>query len=615
MKRRGFIKAAGLVSTIPGVTLSREVSAASSSSFPDSIMYGDFSATSGTLNVIQGQLPSDLYGHVLMAEGIPLDRNHLTPNGRGAISRIDFQNNDVHFTRKMIDTHSALMQDKVSGLFDRFHLMGGMIYVSPNLGFMNYCNTAPNYMGDNRFALSYEGGVPYEFDAHSLELISPIGEPDEWKTSLPPAADFFAPDKWLFPQVRTTGHPFFDLETGNCITINYGGNVGTTGLRNSFIRLIQWDRLGRFKSWNIVDRQGNNAFLVATSHSLGVTRNHILVFETAARVENTRLLGTHIVVPQQHRTPVWVIRKADLIHGRENVVADYLELDFDTSDIMCNYDDSGDEITLYGQYLGAMDKSEPQYFWERLQFGGRVDSGIAGYPVAPVDVGGLVRARIQVLPDRVREITSDFKLIRDQHLLWDMNDPAYRGHFQFPESFEHIYWSAIGYRPEHLVRRVAYAYRNYPGRLFTNDDLPQQSIPSALVHMDCRTMTISDSYQFPEDCVMRTPQFMPRRGSSAQDDGYIFTAVVRKHPSGETSNGKECWLFDAANLSQGPVCILANDHWNFATTNHALWTESVTPQWNYPYKANYADHFREKMPCHSRKVREAVESHILPRFS
>ncbi|WP_163833135.1 carotenoid oxygenase family protein [Spartinivicinus ruber] len=614
MKRRDFIKAAGVAGLMPGITLSNQT-LIPPSSFPDIIMQSSLKPTSGPLDIVMGSLPADLYGHVFIAEGIPLEKNHLSPNGKGALTRVDFSHGQAQFTRKMIETPSAILQDKLSGLLDPFYLLGGTVYFSPNLGFMNYCNTAPIYMGDNRFALSYEGGIHYEFDGTTLDLITPIGEVDEWKSSLPPIAEAFAPDKWLFPQVRTTAHPYFDFRTGECYTINYGGNMGTTGTRHGFVRLINWDMKGRFKIWTITDRLGKNIYIAATSHSLGVTQNHIIIFETATRIENTRILGFKDVTPQRHSTSAWIIRKQDLNSNQHQVIADKVELNFDTSDIVCDYDDYAGEITLYGQYLSAMDKSEQQFHNEKLWFGGYVSSETSGYPVAPVDVGGLVRARIQVLEHSAREITNDFRLIRDQAVCWDMNDPAYRGHYQFPDQIKHIYWAAIGYRPEHVVKRIASAYDDYPNRLFNNQQLPNFAIPSALIHMDCEQMKIANVYQFPEDCVMRTPQFMEKNNSYDQNDGYIITTVVRKHPSHENSNGKEYWIFDGKNLAQGPICILASKRLHFATTNHALWVPQISQRPNNAYKADIAGYFKEKLPSHSQQVQQAIKRYILPRFS
>ncbi|RSD30961.1 carotenoid oxygenase family protein [Vibrio pectenicida] len=612
MQRRTFLKSLAGAAFVPSQLFAS--TGPESFLFPESIMHANFTPSNGELHLLYGQLPDDITGHVFFAEGIPLEQDHLTPSGRGALSRIDFSPEKSSFIRKMIDTPSAIMQNHIDYWPDKFSLLGGMAYHSPTMGFVNYCNTAPNYLGDNRFALSYEGGVPYEFDAMTLDLITPIGHYDEWQSSLPPWMDALTPDKWLFPQVRTTGHPYFDLDSDECYTINYGGNVSNTGTKDGFIRLLKWDKQSKLRGWRVVGRDGRPAFIASTAHSLGVTRNHVLIFETAAQVEPLRMIGIRSVYAQQHRTPVWVIRKKDLQERRDIVTADYIELDFDTSDVMCNYDDHENEITIYGQYLGAMDKSEPQYIRDKLLFGGRVANNLAGYPAAPVDVGGLVRARIQVRGNSVNEIKSDFRLIRDDQLFWDMNDPAYRGHFQFPEQFDHIYWAAVGYRKGHVIERVADAYEDYPNRFFTNSSLPQQDQPSALIHMDCRQMSVTDAYQFPADCVMRTPQFMAKPNSHGQDQGYVFTAVVRKNPSNNTGNGKEIWLFDAQNLAQGPLAILGHPELNFATTNHALWVPSIGPRPMNAYKADIAEFFTRRAPKHRRAVRQVIEQQILPRF-
>tara|TARA_B100001059_G_scaffold128156_1_gene128056 strand:- start:474 stop:1520 length:1047 start_codon:yes stop_codon:yes gene_type:complete len=331
MKRRTFLKSVAGAAFVPSQLLASQDN--TPSSFPVSIMQAGRSVTSGDLHLIGGELPADIHGHVFCSEGIPLEPDHLSPNGRGALTRLDFSPSKVSFLRKMIDTPSAIMQQHISYGYDSFKLLGGMAYYSPTMGFVNYCNTAPNYLGDNRFALSYEGGVPYEFDALSLDLITPIGHYDEWQSSLPPWMSPFIPDKWLFPQVRTTGHPYFDLESDECFTINYGGNISNTGTKNGFIRILKWDKQSPLQGWNIIGRNGKPAFIAATAHSLGVTRHHILVFETAAQVEPLRMLGISSVYAQQHRTPTWIIRKKDLNPERDYVVADYLELDFDTSDI------------------------------------------------------------------------------------------------------------------------------------------------------------------------------------------------------------------------------------------------------------------------------------------
>ena len=201
MKRRDFLKVAGVAPFVSGVAFSYDP--LPYSTFPRSIMKASLQESEGTLDVLEGNIPQDMTGHIFVAEGIPLETNHLSPNGRGAVTRLDFSADGVNFKRKMINTPSAILQQHVTGLFDKFNLMGGTIYQSMTLGYMNYCNTAPNYMGNNRFAFSYEGGIPFEFDAVTLDLVTPIGEVDEWKSSLPPFVDALTPKKQLFPQIRT----------------------------------------------------------------------------------------------------------------------------------------------------------------------------------------------------------------------------------------------------------------------------------------------------------------------------------------------------------------------------------------------------------------------------
>ena len=127
-------------------------------------------------------------------------------------------------------------------------------------------------------------------------------------------------------------------------------------------------------------------------------------------------------------------------------------------------------------------------------------------------------------------------------------------------------------------------------------------------------MSVTDAYQFPADCVMRTPQFMSKPNSYGQDEGYVFTAVVRKHPTNPSGNGKEIWLFDAQNLAQGPLAILGHPELNFATTNHALWVPSIGPRPMNAYKAQVAEFFTQRAPKHRRAVRQVIEQQILPRF-
>ncbi len=122
------------------------------------------------------------------------------------------------------------MQQHISYGYDSFKLLGGMAYYSPTMEFVNYCNTAPNYLVTIVSRSATKVGF-LQFDALSL-----AGHTDWslwwWPEQSSTLDEPLYSDKWLFPQVRTTGHPYFDLESDECFTINYGGNVSNTGTKN-----------------------------------------------------------------------------------------------------------------------------------------------------------------------------------------------------------------------------------------------------------------------------------------------------------------------------------------------------------------------------------------------
>lgn len=98
MERRTFLKGLAGVTLVSGeLFASPEVN---HSLFPESIMRADFTASSGNLNLLYGQLPDDIMGHVFFAEGIPLEQDHLSPSGRGALTRLDFPQAKSHLCAK-----------------------------------------------------------------------------------------------------------------------------------------------------------------------------------------------------------------------------------------------------------------------------------------------------------------------------------------------------------------------------------------------------------------------------------------------------------------------------------------------------------------------------------
>ncbi|SMF82859.1 carotenoid oxygenase family protein [Pseudobacteriovorax antillogorgiicola] len=584
------------------------------SSFPVGIMNAPLKSSAGSLDILEGDMPDDIFGHYFFMEGIALETGHFTPAGRGAICRVDFnQPHSISFKRALVQTPSAILMDHVSSSRDQFKLYGSLFYLSSSLGFMNFNNTAPIWMGDNRIVLTFEGGQPHEIDPLSLEVVSSVGTPDEWRPSINGVAGWFTPKKWLFPQVRTTAHPYFDERNGDAYTVNYGGLSALSG----FLNLVSWDRVGRLKHWRVKTFDGSSPQIIGTVHSIAVTENLIIIFDTAARVEFLRTIGLKGITPQTNTTPTYIIRKKDLRRDSDTVMAHRYVLPFDTSDVLVDYDDQqGSEFRFFAQYLSASDKSEPSYRGESLYHGGRVDESIAGYPIAPHDIGGIVSGRVDLRASEPRLIDHSLVTIRDEELCWDVNDPIYYGHYNFPNRFEHIFYIANGYRPELLVKRGVKAYRDYPDKILESRDLPKDPKPSALFRYDCNQEAIVDSFQFPEDAISRSGQYLKKKGDSfqGQKDGYIICPVFLSQATNPGGNGKELWVFAADNLSSGPVCKLGHPDFDFAATNHAMWVPSIGPRPEASYKADSYRFYEDRLDDHSEEVRRIVRNEVYPRI-
>ena len=201
------------------------------------------------LEVLAGQLPYDIYGHLFFitqvgsvnSDGLPipqyntdgtLNKEYSSPvmNGDGYVFRIDFDKiGSASIKGKLFKTpcYYADEATKYGGPLAQhptykhwgFHNLG-IARLSYQLGIRNQLNTSimpAQFKGDqsNRFFVSYDVGRPYEFDPQSLELKSPLGTHQEWTVGTPGFVNF------PFPIIQTTAHPVYDPKTQEFFTVNF----------------------------------------------------------------------------------------------------------------------------------------------------------------------------------------------------------------------------------------------------------------------------------------------------------------------------------------------------------------------------------------------------------
>lgn len=219
------------------------------------VMYASNKELDIELQVIEGQLPNDIYGHVFVnspcgsvnSKGLPFpsknkdgstNREYASPimNGDAYVFRFDFEETGkVKLKTRLLKTPCyyadlATKQDNPQAPTDQyknfFFRNMGISRISLALGARNELNTAlvPIKFGKdkgNRMVATYDVGRAYEIDPVSLKILTPIGKNTEWNPATPPLLNF------PFPLVQSTAHPVFDPINKVFYTVNFTKSTKT----------------------------------------------------------------------------------------------------------------------------------------------------------------------------------------------------------------------------------------------------------------------------------------------------------------------------------------------------------------------------------------------------
>jgi carotenoid cleavage dioxygenase-like enzyme len=209
--------------------------------------------TDEPLQVLEGSLPSDVYGHAffmgpggfldsepLGADGLIHPSHDGTPlfNGDPLLHRLDFSGGEVKITSRIPKT-PCFYTDRACLTHKHWKRDGyanhGLARLSFKLGFRNEVNTAVvpmrfNKAEGNRLIITWDAGRPFEIDPSSLEIATAVGFNSEWREWIPLPLPFGI--------VTTLAHPAFDPHPrpeaavsdgggGRLFSLNYGKSIGT----------------------------------------------------------------------------------------------------------------------------------------------------------------------------------------------------------------------------------------------------------------------------------------------------------------------------------------------------------------------------------------------------
>jgi HAD superfamily hydrolase (TIGR01490 family) len=182
-----------------------------------------------SLNLKSGTLPDDWYGHVFInspagtvnSGGLPYpagSREQGSPimNGDGYVFRFDLGGSNVEVQTALMKppcyyADEATKIGNTNGYSELYSFFNcGLSRLSPMLGARNELNTAitpVKFDGDTypRMIACYDAGKPWEFNPVSLEMMTAIGNNNEYA--------FATPEKMFpLPVIETTAHPIYDSE-------------------------------------------------------------------------------------------------------------------------------------------------------------------------------------------------------------------------------------------------------------------------------------------------------------------------------------------------------------------------------------------------------------------
>jgi hypothetical protein len=506
---------------------------------------------------------------------------------------------------------------------------------------------AGGYEG-RRVLLSYDAGRPVEISPLTLEHLTPVGRSRDYHAAVGSS---------FSPMIMTSGHPVYDpdFEPGKprLLFTNIVPRVADFLSVNKPIRadlyLMTWDGGPNEPTPPMrVTVDGKPVILRhASVHQLCVTRNYLVIFNanlvlnTASLLEplaplmwrwlvekrteevpkNLRVFYRWLRIRMREATPdlrcpVYFIHKDAIrkaLRGEaKDVPARKIELAWELTHAITDYDDDDDIITMFCQHNIGTDPADQMEDGDRLVGGGVVPPSLLGMFSSATDLNQVRRHVVDLRSGRVE--TRAFPEVGDHenfpfglNLLPPLQISPYLSEYSSSEvpnllhtcrKLDATYWVAGGWLPQTMSTRVFANFRRGrpddawpPRRLMgLSEFIERMQDPANTVRffrLD-HEMKLESAYTFPPGWFMAAPTFVPRPGSTSVCDGYLIAQVW-----GPDSAAMEVWIWDAARpLDAGPCCTLGPGPYERGIRPgfplHSSWVDRagvenrVRPEYNAP---------------------------------
>jgi carotenoid cleavage dioxygenase-like enzyme len=524
--------------------------------------------------------------------------------GDGMVMRLDFEAEAIGLVRRNIRSPCFYADLATRGTNDAFN-SAGMMRLSWTLGTRNPLNTNFLVFDDDRLMLTYDGGRPWEIDTETLQPITPMGSLDEWTSIVPSWVNWIRP--WPFPLILSSAHPVREPKTGEVYSINFG--MGAAVLK-AFTHLTRWDGQGALESWNLVDQRGKNVEIVQSGHQVAITRDYVVIVDVSLRIEWEQALGFDVTRSQEPDTTVWVIERANMTRTVDELVCHRITVPRECTHYLVDYDNLPGQITICMSHNCATDPSEFLNPEDINSITGQpVRSDMVGFFASGTDVCALGRYVIDIPSSTIVES----KLLFDAECMIGTAALYTHKEMDVQGTYGNVFWLSLGYSEELRLKDLDELYANYPYRHTKIEDMPSETRPGSIYRVDHTTLDIKDRYLFPDGRLPFSPQFVPRQNATDDTDGYVVVWICSDDNQTAGSTGDELWIFDAAQLAQGPIARLGHPDLDIPFSLHTAWMPSIGPRtasYQVPLRADIGDAVSRQ----STEIQRMFETEVYPNF-
>lgn len=422
-----------------------------------------------------------------------------------------------------------------------------------------------------------------------------------------------------------------------------------------YMNLMKWDGNGPMVHWELSDQRGDKLAIYECMHQMGLTRDYIILTDCSFKFSMDmlfdnpfpeskvieRLIRRLATVTMEPFTTTYVIKRRELNPTGGPAIAYRLNepIPLETIHYSCDYDNPDGIVTLYGVHNAATCIAEWVRTYDRRALDKkRVDPDYYSlFAVGSMDISRFGKWKFDA--EKLTLLQEESKVYEDpgnytEKILgpntWAVALYTYKNILSATvpvNKIKQIWFVSDGTVKDLLTEFVYKLYADYPHRKLSLDvirEVTEKELPFSMTRVNTTTMEPEDYYQCAQNTFIRGVQFVNRKAPNPslpeELDGYLFCPVQVGNLTDQrpTKYSSEFWIFDAADIAQGPICKMKNQDVKFAFTLHTSWIPSAKTsdqEYRISTKEDYDEVIRElELGVDRQFLEEFFEENVYPHF-